>query len=109
LRQFALTAISAAAFAVILLTATAAAPLRPASPAETLAPPAPSKTLPWQEPATATTGSRSERENNVCRRAWRCGPYDCGWRQICASASSRPSWQGHNYFWRRHQWRRHYW
>ena len=46
---------------------------------------------------------------HTCRRAWRCGPYDCGWRQICGRANWRPFWRTHHSPWRRHQWRRHYW
>lgn len=44
----------------------------------------------------------------TCRKAWRCGPYDCGWRRVCAWAGWRPDWRNRPY-WRRHQWRRHYW
>ena len=85
-------ALTAALAIVLLATGVArAAPLTPA------------------KEATVTANTGMARDNDTCRRAWRCGPYDCGWRQICASATQRPNWQGHHYFWRRHQWRRHYW
>jgi hypothetical protein len=39
----------------------------------------------------------------VCRRAWRCGYWGCGWRRACY-------WTGGHYYGRRHYWRhRHYW
>ncbi len=25
----------------------------------------------------------------VCRRAWRCGPYGCGWRRACVQTGPR--------------------
>jgi hypothetical protein len=45
----------------------------------------------------------------TCRRAWRCGPYACGWRRICSSTEWRSDWRSPRYYWRRHEWRRHYW
>lgn len=82
-----------AALTVVLLAAGAAkaAPLTPA-----------------REETTTASGGLARDSENPCRRAWRCGPYDCGWRQICA-ATRQPTWQRDHYFWRRHQWRRHYW
>ena len=92
MRQPALTA----AFALALMGAAGTAQAEPL--------------LPDVQPATITADQNLARGSEyACRRAWRCGPYDCGWRQICAPASWRPDWQTHHYFWRRHQWRRHYW
>lgn len=36
----------------------------------------------------------------VCRRAWRCGYWGCGWRRACY-------WTGHRYY--RPYWRHRYW
>ncbi len=42
----------------------------------------------------------------VCRRAWRCGPYGCGWRRACWWAGPRYYYRG-GWGWRRHHhWRR---
>lgn len=38
-----------------------------------------------------------------CRRPWRCGPYECGWR--CAAYSWRSAWRSRYHNWRRHRWR----
>lgn len=36
----------------------------------------------------------------VCRRAWRCGPYGCGWRRVCWWTGGGPGWGGRRH-WRR--------
>jgi hypothetical protein len=65
---------------------------------------------PGVHPATVTADTMVARGSEFnCRRAWRCGPYDCGWRRICVQANARPYWENRRYFWRRHQWRQHYW
>ncbi|MBV9349040.1 MAG: hypothetical protein JOZ70_04965 [Pseudolabrys sp.] len=33
----------------------------------------------------------------VCRRAWRCGPYGCGWRRSCYWTGG-PRWRGRGYY-----------
>lgn len=45
----------------------------------------------------------------VCRRAWRCGPYGCGWRRVCGWTGpryygyyGRPGW-GHRH-WHHRRW-----
>lgn len=38
----------------------------------------------------------------VCRRAWRCGPYGCGWRRHCYWTGPRRPWRGY----RGHRYRR---
>jgi hypothetical protein len=59
----------------------------------------------------AVTGVTSAGRNGgyTCHKAWRCGPYECGWRQICSWAGRRSYWRSHRYSWRSHEWRRHYW
>lgn len=55
-----------------------------------------------------------------CRRAWRCGPYGCGWRRVCGSTGPAyyyapgyyPGWRWgyyrpyryYGYGWRRRWW-----
>lgn len=39
----------------------------------------------------------------VCRRAWRCGPYGCGWRRACYYTGpryygGRGYYRGHRYY-----------
>jgi len=58
--------------------------------------------------AATDTGRLTHTVTYACRRAWRCGPYDCGWRRVCTWAGWRPDWRTRPY-WRRHQWRKHYW
>ena len=43
--------------------------------------------------ATAAAGTNLAQDAAyVCRRAWRCGPYGCGWRRACW-------WTGPHYYW----------
>jgi hypothetical protein len=54
--------------------------------------------------AAAVTGnSLAQDVAYICRRAWRCGPYGCGWRRACYWSGPRRYW-GPRYY-RRH-WRR---
>ena len=97
--------ILAAVATLALVTASALSPSR--AEANLLA--IPSSTADAFRTATAVDAtSLSQKVAYACRRAWRCGPYDCGWRQVCAWAGWRPDWRARPY-WRRHQWRRHYW
>ena len=57
----------------------------------------------------------------VCRRAWRCGPYGCGWRRSCYWTPGplayaypyayRPywGWGWRPRYWARPHWRGRYW
>lgn len=90
----------------IVLAIAAAALLAAAAPGSESAGAAGLATKP--PPVTADT-DLTQNLAYTCRRAWRCGPYDCGWRQVCGWAGWRPYWRSHRYYWRRHQWRQHYW
>lgn len=50
--------------------------------------------------AAVTANSLAQDVAYVCRRAWRCGPYGCGWRRACFWTGPRRYW-GHRYY-RRH-------
>ncbi len=66
--------------------------------------------VPIQSARDVTTDTdRAQAPTYTCRRAWRCGPRDCGWRRICARPGSRSARLDRRYYWRAHEWRRHYW
>ena len=100
------------------VAALAQGPDRPAPPATTREPGPARDARPTQPPMTLalstplsvtqiTAASRHSLHN--CHKAWRCGPYDCGWRRVCARSGWRPFWHARQTTWRRHQWRHHYW
>ncbi len=45
----------------------------------------------------------------ICRRAWRCGYYGCGWRRACWWTRPYSGGYGYRPYWRRGYYHRHYW
>jgi hypothetical protein len=58
----------------------------------------------------AIGGSLAQDAAYICRRAWRCGYYGCGWRRACYWGPG--PYYGYGYgprhYWGHRHWRRHW-